>query len=434
MKLPRYPKYKDSGVKWLGQVPEHWSIFAIKRLADLRSGESIDSENIDAEGTFPVYGGNGLRGYTNRFTHHGQLVLIGRQGALCGNVNYASGKFWASEHAIVTSPKVSYDTTWLGELMRAMNLNQYSLSAAQPGLSADFIRNLTIPVPPPEEQNHIGRFLCDETGKTDVLIAEQQRLIELLKEKRQAIISHAVTKGLNSDARIKPSGIDWIDAVPSNWKILKLKYLIKKIEQGWSPQCENSPAEEDEWSVLKVGCVNGGRFNPLENKGLPHNLEPEPKLGIRKEDVLISRANTRELVGSAAVALSSYPKHMLCDKLYRLTIRRGECNPHYVALFLSTPSARSGIELSATGASQSMVNIAQSVITDMAFPVPPLDEQQKIVEHIAYENRKLDSLINKALQTITLLQERRSALISAAVTGQIDVRNYRPQEAHPECQ
>src|ERR1700733_533785 len=147
MSFPRYERYKDSGVKWLGEVPEHWQIHPLKWTAHLQSGEMIGPESIEPGGEYPVYGGNGLRGFTDRYTHDGRYPLIGRQGALCGNMNYGTGKFWASEHAIVVTPARDVDVTWLGELLREMNLNQYSIASAQPGLSVENIRRLMIAVP-----------------------------------------------------------------------------------------------------------------------------------------------------------------------------------------------------------------------------------------------------------------------------------------------
>jgi type I restriction enzyme S subunit len=167
MSFPRYPKYKDSGVEWLGQVPEHWEVCALKRIVRMQSGESITAESIAETGEFPVYGGNGLRGYTSASTHDGEFVLIGRQGALCGNINYASGKFWASEHAVIATPTQPVATHWLGEMLRAMNLNQYSVSAAQPGLSVELVANLRTMLPTLPEQTAIAAFLDRETGKID---------------------------------------------------------------------------------------------------------------------------------------------------------------------------------------------------------------------------------------------------------------------------
>jgi type I restriction enzyme S subunit len=135
----------------------------------MKSGEAIQPENILESGKYPVYGGNGLRGYTSEYTHDGIFPLVGRQGALCGNVNYGDGKFWASEHAIVVSPARAVNPRWLGEALRAMNLNQYSVSAAQPGLAVEAIEELEIPVPAPEEQVKIARFLNLEGARIDAL-------------------------------------------------------------------------------------------------------------------------------------------------------------------------------------------------------------------------------------------------------------------------
>jgi type I restriction enzyme S subunit len=188
-----YPAYKDSGMPWLGQVPEHWEVLRLKYLARLRSGESITSERIEETGDYPVYGGNGIRGFTSSFTHEGEFVLIGRQGALCGNINYANGKFWASEHAVVVHPLRQYRTYWLGELLRAMNLNQYSLAAAQPGLAVERIQNLAIPFPPIAEQEQIDQYIKNQINAFDAAIATLRREIELVREYRQRLIADVVT-------------------------------------------------------------------------------------------------------------------------------------------------------------------------------------------------------------------------------------------------
>jgi type I restriction enzyme, S subunit len=186
-------KMKPSGVEWLGDVPEGWDVKKLRHLSLLKSGESITASDIDSEGEYPVYGGNGLRGFTSSYSHEGHHVLIGRQGALCGNVNYANGKFWASEHAVVVRPFVSFEPIWMGELLRAMNLNQYSVSAAQPGLSVDTISALKIPVPPLPEQRAIADFLDRETSKIDRLAAKVEKAIARLQEYRAALITAAVT-------------------------------------------------------------------------------------------------------------------------------------------------------------------------------------------------------------------------------------------------
>ena len=133
-----------------------WSRVKLKYLVALKSGDAIDGEYIKDEGDYPVYGGHGLRGYTARFTHEGTRILVGRQGALCGNINYADGKFWATEHAIVATPKQDFSVFWLGEALRAMNLNQYTQSAAQPGIAVEVIENLEVLVPPRKTQDQIA--------------------------------------------------------------------------------------------------------------------------------------------------------------------------------------------------------------------------------------------------------------------------------------
>lgn len=186
-------KMKDSGIEWLGEIPEHWEVKRLKRIARLRSGESITSSDIGDSGEYPVYGGNGLRGYTAFYTHEGEFVLIGRQGALCGCINYASGRFWASEHAVVVSPIVEIATIWLGELLRTMELNRYSQSAAQPGLAVETIAALFIPAPPFVEQTAIASILKRETERIDALSEKIRHSIERLQEYRTALISAAVT-------------------------------------------------------------------------------------------------------------------------------------------------------------------------------------------------------------------------------------------------
>jgi len=184
---------KDSGIEWFGEIPEKWEVKRLKFVADFKSGNGITANLIKNDGEYAAYGGNGLRGYTSSYTHEGSYVLIGRQGALCGNINYADGKFWASEHAVVATLVSDYNLFWFGELLRTMNLNQYSQSAAQPGLSVDHIKNFFIPLPSPNEQDVIAAYLARKTTKIDQTISKIENQIELLKEFRTALISEVVT-------------------------------------------------------------------------------------------------------------------------------------------------------------------------------------------------------------------------------------------------
>lgn len=184
---------KPSGLDWLGDIPVHWETKRVKHLASLKSGETITADSISDVGNYPVYGGNGFRGFTSEYTHIGDYVLIGRQGALCGNINYASGQFWASEHAVVVAIKENNDVFWLGQLLRFMNLNRYSQSAAQPGISVEVVENLKIPVPPIPEQIQIAAYMKKESDYIDAIREEIAKTTILLKERRAALITAAVT-------------------------------------------------------------------------------------------------------------------------------------------------------------------------------------------------------------------------------------------------
>ena len=200
------PRLKPSGVEWLGDVPEHWRLAQLRRLAQLKAGNGITSDDIEDEGDFPVFGGNGIRGFTDSYTHDGDFVLIGRQGALCGNVHMACDRFWASEHAVVAAPAGGVNVPWLRYVLDAMNLRQYSAAAAQPGLAVDKINGLSVPVPPEEEERAIAEFLSRANAGIDELAGRVDVAIDRLHEYRTALISAAVTgkidlRGTASSAR-----------------------------------------------------------------------------------------------------------------------------------------------------------------------------------------------------------------------------------------
>lgn len=186
-------KMKSSGIEWLGDIPEHWEVRKLKYVAEFQSGEMITSETISQEGEFPVFGGGGFRGYTNNYTNDGNHVLIGRQGALCGNVKYANGKFWASEHSIVTYPKIQIENIYLGEVLKICNLGKLSQTAAQPGIAIGQIKNVSIPIPPLSEQTVIVSHIEKETSIITKTIATIEKEIALVQEYRTALIAEAVT-------------------------------------------------------------------------------------------------------------------------------------------------------------------------------------------------------------------------------------------------
>ena len=409
MSFPKYPSYKPSGVEWLGDIPEHWSVLWLKRLASLQSGNSITADSIGESGDYPVFGGNGVRGFTTRFTHDGEFVLIGRQGALCGNVNFARGRFWASEHAVVATPIQPLNTRWFGEMLAAMDLNQYSTSAAQPGLSVDVIRSLRTAVPPEPEQRAIASFLDREAAKIDALVAEQERLIELLKEKRQAVISHAVTKGLNPDAPMKPSGVEWLGDVPAHWTVIGSRRLFSErrerarlMDRQLTASQEHGILTQDEFIQREGRRV----VEVIKGAEILKHVEPDDfVISMRSFQGGLERSQIRGSISSAYVMVvptpavhSGYFAHVF------------KCRSYIQALQATTNLVRDGQALRFN-------NFAQ-----VPLPLVPRQEQVAIATQIDSELLRIDDLTRRATAAVLLLGERRSAIVSAAVTGQIDVR------------
>lgn len=414
MSFAKYPAYKHSGVEWLGEVPEHWGVVPLKRIICMQSGESITATDINTEGAYPVFGGNGLRGYTGNYTHTGDYVLIGRQGALCGNINYASGNFWASEHALVVTLRQVCSVFWLGELLRSMNLGQYSTSAAQPGLSVETLNKLPIPLPPLSEQTAIAAFLDAQTQKMDALVAEQEKLIALLKEKRQAVISHAVTKGLNPNAPMKESGVEWLGMVPKHWGVVQIKHLVNLVGGAGFPE-EEQGVLTAEVPFFKVADLSHG-LSVVSNT-------------ITKETAKKLRA---KIFSSGCIAFAKVGAALLLQRYVIMPLSGCVDNNMLVAEIKSQEKVlvhwfhrlMGIIKLEWIVNPGAVPSINQEQVGSLRIPRPPLSEQTAIAAYLDTQTQKIDTLIAEAEKMIGLLKERRSALISAAVTGKIDVRGF----------
>lgn len=445
MSFRRYPKYKDSGVHWLGEVPEHWEVRPIKALAMLKGGAGFpDAEQgIENEELYfykvAALGQADVKGILQPPPDSISRDTARRLGAFVfpeGTLTFAKVGAALLLARIRQIPAPScLDNNMMGMLVNeendtrfvlfAMSLVRFDLIAnpgAVPSLNASQIGNFQLALPPPEEQTAIAAFLDRETAKIDALVTEQEKLIALLQEKRQAVISHAVTKGLDPNVPMKDSGVEWLGEVPGHWEVCALRRVIAAIEQGWSPECYAREAEDQEWGVLKAGCLNGGIFRPSENKALPPELPPEVAYEVRVGDVLMSRASgSPELVGSTALVKATREQLMLSDKIFRLKLK-GFINAAFFVAALNSRPLRIQIENALSGGNGMANNLPQSSLLTFAMAVPPMAEQATITVFLEQETAKLDTLMTEARTAITLLQERRTALISAAVTGQIDVR------------
>lgn len=401
----------DPAPSWFGVSPKRWTVKQVRYVANLRSGEAITSEDIKEEGTFPVYGGNGLRGFASRWTHEGDLVLIGRQGALCGNVNVGHGRFFASEHAIVATPTSPAETGWLSAAFEAMNLRQYSVAAAQPGLSVESISRLLLPTPPLDEQRQIAEYLDRETGKIDELIAKQQQLVTTLTERRGVVISNAVSRGIDPDAKLIQSGIDWIGEMPAHWRLQQVKHL-SPVKRGASPRPIDDPKyfdEDGEWAWVRIAdaTASGGRLTStvqtLSDLGSSLSVKLQPG------SLFVSIAGT---VGKPCVTQIKACIHDGFVYFPGLTFSRD-------LLFRIFEAGRCYAGLGKLG---TQLNLNTDTIGSIQIPVPAPREQDEIVDYLDRSLLKIDNLVAKSEHVVEILRERRAALISAAVTGKIDVR------------
>lgn len=388
------------------RYPAHWTCQKLKHVASLRSGESITSNDISDSGEYPVYGGNGVRGYTSSHTHEGEYPLIGRQGALCGNINYASGKFWASEHAVVVHVREGHVVRWLGEVLRSMDLNQYSQSAAQPGISVEVVENLPIPVPPEFEQEVIAAYLDRETARIDRLIAAKERMLALLEEKRAALISRVVTRGLDPDAPLKPSGQEWLGEIPAHWHVERAKNLFTVRDER---------SDDGTEELLTVSHITG--VTSRSEKDV-YMFEADDKAGYKRcmrGDLAI---NT---LWAWMGAMGISPLEGIVSPDYHVYTSKGELLPEYVDLLCRSRPFVAEVNRWSKGVWSSRLRLYPENFFEMRLPVPPHDEQLEIVRSIETDQYRVSALRDSLQLSIALAKERRAALITAAVTGQLSL-------------
>lgn len=381
-----------------------WPLTRLKFVASLRSGDSITADSIEDTGDYPVFGGNGLRGFTSRYTHDGDFVLIGRQGALCGNINYASGRFWASEHAVVVDTHGKANIRWLGELLRSLNLNQYSQSAAQPGLAVDVIANIEISVPPLAEQRAIADYLDRETGRIDRLVAAKERLLDLLAEKRSALIARAVIRGLDPNVEMKPSGVEWLGDIPEHWETRRIAFLFK----------ERDDRETPDLPLLNVSLNTGVTVREFSDERIERTAADFATYKVaRSGDVSFNKM--RMWQGAVGIA----PVDGLVSPDYVVAEPGPDVFPRYFGYLLRIPAFSAEAARRSHGIVWDRLRLYWDDFRDMRVPLPPLQEQETIVATLEAELTQADDLATALRDSIRLLGERRTALITAAVTGQV---------------
>jgi len=449
-KFQAYPAYKDSGVEWVGEVPEHWSIIPLKHVITLNPQKSeykgrqdilcsfVPMEKLKM-GTIQLDEYRTVSDVFHSYTYFENNDVLQAKVTPCfENKNVAiaegleNGLGFGSSEINVLRPSESISRTFL--FYRVQEDNYMSFCTASMlgagGLKrvpTDIINNFKVGLPGIEEQTQIARFLDHETARMDALIAEQERLIELLKEKHQAVISHAVTKGLNPNVPMKDSGVEWLGDVPEHWEVVKNKYIFT-FSGGLTITRQN--LQDEGVPCISYGEIHsryGFSFDPVINplKFVSEDyLESRPQALLNKGDfVFADTSEDYEGAGNFSYLSSTAPVFAGYHTVIARLIERH--NPAYLAYMFDSQAHRAQIQTAVSGIK--VFSVTQSILKNTLVWLPHLEEQTEIARFLDQETTKLDALITEAQHAISLIKERRSALISAAVTGKIDVRNWQPE-------
>ena len=396
-------KMKDSGIKWIGEMPEDWKILSLKYLCNMQAGKNLNSEQISIDGEFPVYGGNGLRGYYHTFNCEGLKILVGRQGALCGNVHKVDGKYWATEHAIITEHTDLCDANFLSYLLIGMNLNQYVTStAAQPGLAVSTIQNIKTCIPKTDEQIRIASFLDNKCARIDSILNKTRTSIEEYKKLKQSIITQAVTKGIRPNRKMKDSGIEWIGEIPEEWTVKKIKWLLHERNER---SCNG--AEEPLSMSQKYGIIPTRRLDNIPNIASSF-------VGAKicyKGDLVFNKLK-------AHLGVFSLSDHYgLVSPDYAVYYSSKNIHLKYLEYLFRTPIYITEFKKRATGVGIGLTRLYTSELYSIHCLLPSNEEQQEIVAYINEKNSRIDNLISKKEQLLTELENYKKSLIFEYVTG-----------------
>ena len=394
VKLIKHEKYKPADLLWLNSIPSHWEIKRVKDLAEYQSGEYINAMEFDEGNIYPVYGGNSFRGFANKYNTEGDYVMIGRQGALCGNVNYGSGKFWATEHCVVVYHKKKINVKWLGELLRVMNLNQYATSTAQPGLSVEKIKRLELPFVPFAEQVIITKYLDTKTQAIDKKINLLSKKADFYKELRKSIIKNAVFNGIEKNVKRKESKIEYVGEIPQHWEISRGKNLF--IEYPKSKITANEGDEEGKYKFFTSSNEQSKWLNYFH---------------MNSEAILFSTG------GCAGVnyCQKEYSYSTDCWALY------GRKNVHLKYYYYYFETILNEIQQKGFKGS-SLEHLQKDFIKASEIIVPSTKLEQSIIaKYLDEKTQKIDAIVNNIGKQIETLKELRKTLINDVVTGKIKV-------------
>lgn len=407
-KYKAYPEYKDSGVEWLGVVPKSWTICRLKNLATIKNGQ--DYKSVQTDDGYPVMGSGGQFTFASKFMFDKPSVLLGRKGTIDKPL-YINEPFWTVDTMYYTELNEGFDAKYLHYLALTIQFSRYSTNTALPSMTQEHLSNYKFSVPKAElERKQITEFLDHETATIDNLIEKQQQLIELLKEKRQAVISHAVTKGINPNVPMKDSCVEWLGDLPCHWQALPTKRLFRLVAE---------PAEiNNNYELLSVYTAIGvAPRKDLEPKGNKASTT-DGYWKVRQGDIIVNKL----LAWMGAVGFSNYDG--VTSPAYDILRKVKDINPKFYHYLFRLELTQREFKRWSRGIMEMRLRLYFEELGRIIMPVPPRQEQDVIVEEIEKIEHQYSQLENIASHQIDLLQERRTTLISAAVTGKIDVRDW----------
>ncbi|MET3663602.1 restriction endonuclease subunit S [Caulobacter sp. 1776] len=430
-----YPSYRDTGVEWLGAVPSHWQVTRLNSLfrevsepgsddlpvlsVSIHSGVS-DTELADDEMDRVVARSEDRSKYKrvepNDLVYNMMRAWQGGFGAV-QTVGAVSPAY------VVARPTSSQSTVFIERLLRTPNAvrEMKSLSKGVTDfrlrLYWDEFKNIKVALPPPEEQVAIDAFLDRETAKIDALVEAQERLIVLLKEKRQAVISHAVTKGLDPSIPMKDSGVEWLGQVPAHWEVMPAKNLADSIKAGpFGSALTKDMYSSAGYRVYGQEQVIPGDFSIGDYYVSSDKYDELSQYRVEVGDLLVSCVGT---FGKIAIFPQGAEPGIINPRLIRFR-PNNQIDPTYLCVLLRSAVSFEQFSYLSRGGTMDVINIG--ILGEIMVPVPPMQEQISIAGYLAEVQEQFDSLSAASEAAITLLQERRAALIAAAVTGKIDVR------------
>jgi len=448
----RYPAYKDSGVPWLGEIPAHWDVERLKYVARITGG------GTPAMGRPEFWGGDvpwaspkdfvadrlsdtqdhitqeGLQNSTTHMVPEASVLVVVRSGILKHSlpVSLTLAPMAINQDVKALSPVRGLEARFLAAALRGLAGTVLvlcrRLGATVDSIDAERFADLSLPLPPLAEQVAIAAYLDRETGRIDALVTRYRRLIDLLREKRAALITHAVTRGLDPDVPLRDSGVPWLGDIPAHWVVKRLKFALSRNDGGvWGEE----GAGDDDVVLRSTDMGVGGEWQ-IDSPARRRLSPSERREGrLAEGDLLVTKSSGSALhLGKTALVTKDVAALGCCfsNFMQRLRLAQGNAAKYFYYL-LNAPLGREQMNYLGT-TTTGLANLNAAVLGDLRFTVPPLSEQVAIAAYLDRETGRIDALVERIERLIERLGEYRSALITAAVTGQIDVRDgARPQRA-----